>query len=513
MKRLALLLLTSLPFAGCFTDVPNLCDNGNCSPGDGGTSSGDAKADAPPAGCASGKDPKDDALCVTNDTGLFVDAAAAEGGDGTKERPLKTLGKAVEKAQAGKGVVFVCGAGPYVEGVNVTGRVSLFGGFTCGTWAHAGGKTEAAPAVGPALVAGKGATFLAQDFKWTAESAQGDGASSIAVFAKQAALLELVRNDVVAGTGSTGKEGDGGTAGNGGTMGGIPSGLTRGTGGVTDCGAGVTSTGGNGGDGNMTMGQAGVIGVSNPALYDELDASNTGAGGGGYKNPTAGDIALPGRNGKNGAASTAVGAAAATYGTLTETGFVSTTGTAGAGGNVGQGGGGGGGNAAIGGGGGGGGGCGGTGGKGGSGGGSSIAIASVASTVRLKATKLTTAAPGKGGIGGAGGGGGGGGGVGATTGLPGGDGGNGAGGNGGGGGTGGLSVGVLYMGAAPSVDGASVSNAPTGEYHVAPTVADNGGEGGGPGAKSTVRAGHDGNPGKAGDKGKSGVRAAVLKAD
>lgn len=496
----------------CGRDVNEICSYPNACTDDGGSSSGsDAQPDAPPAGCASGKDPKDDALCVTNDTGVFVDGAASEGGDGTKERPLKTLAKAVEKAQAGKGVVFVCGQGPYLEGVTATGRVSLFGGFTCGTWAHAGGKSEVAPAVGPALVAGKGATFLAQDFKWTAEAAQGDGASSIAVFAKEAALVELVRNDVVAGAGATGKGGDGGSEGKAGTAGDAPAGSNGGGGGTTDCGGGVTSKGGRGGDGSAAMGQAGGIGASTPANYDETNAAYTGLGGGGFANPTAGDIALPGRNGKNGAAGAAVGAAATSYGALADTGFKSTPGTAGGVGNVAQGGGGGGGGAVLGGSGAGGGGCGGTGGTGGGGGGASIAIASLSSTVRLKATKLTTAAPGAGGIGGPGGGGGNGG-AGATNGLPGGDGGNGAGGNGGGGGTGGVSVGVLYTGAPPTIEGASVPNAPNAEYHVGPSFSDNGGEGGGAGPMGT-RPGHPGNTGKPGDKGKSGVRAAVLKVD
>ena len=499
----------------CGRDVNEICSYPNACTDDGGSSSGsDAQPDAPPAGCASGKDPKDDALCVTNDTGVFVDGAAAEGGDGTKERPLKTLAKAVEKAQAGKGVVFVCGQGPYLEAVNATGRVSLFGGFTCGTGTHAGGKSEVAPAVGPALVAGKGATFLAQDLKWTAEAAQGDGASSIAVFAKEAALVELVRNDVVAGAGATGKGGDGGSEGKAGTMGNVPAGMTRGTGGVTDCGGGVTSTGGNGGDGNTIMAQGGALGSSVPGNYDEAIAAFSGAGGKGFGDPMPGDPAQPGRNGKNGAAGAAAGAAATSYGTLASTGFTSSAGTAGAAGNVGQGGGGGGGGASQGGGGGGGGGCGGTGGKGGEGGGASIAIASLSSTVRLKASKLSTAAPGSGGIGGIGGTGGAGGvlGNGNAGSGSGGDGGNGAGGNGGGGGTGGVSVGVLYTGSPPTIEGASVPNAPNAEYHVGPTVADNGGEGGGAGPMGT-RPGHPGNTGKPGDKGKSGVRAAVLKAD
>ncbi|NOU31562.1 MAG: hypothetical protein HOO96_26985, partial [Polyangiaceae bacterium] len=273
----AALAAASLPALSYGCSSVDCNSNGTCgnNPADSGAQS-DAQPDAPPAGCASGKDPKDDPVCVTNDTGLFVDATAADGGDGTKERPFKTLAKAIEKAQDGKGVVFVCGLGPYLEGVNVTGRVSLFGGFTCGSWAHAGGKSEAAPPVGPALIAGKGATFLAQDFKWTAEAAQGDGASSIAVFAREAALLELVRNDVVAGAGAPGKPGDGGTAGNAGTMGTIPVGMTRGTGGLTDCGGGVTSAGGDGGNGNGTLAQNGAAGDSTPKNYDETNVNFNG---------------------------------------------------------------------------------------------------------------------------------------------------------------------------------------------------------------------------------------------
>lgn len=510
-RSFGLLTLTAALLAACILP-PSECDFGGATCASASSGGLDAGGDAMPAGCASGKTVKEDPSCVTNDNGVFANASASPGGVGTKERPFNLLQDAIASAEKGKGVVFACSDVPFAESIVMSGRVTIYGGLTCSEWTPSTGKSEVKPfAKGPAVKVNPAAVVSLHDVVCSSRDADVSGESSVAIFTVRAGLLELVDSALVAGTGAVGASGADGATPARGTMGGTPNGAAGGAGGVTDCGGGVMSTGGAGGAGG-DPGQGGQQGRSTPASYDELGPAFTGLGGQGYGVLVAGDPATAGRGGKNGAASDTIGAGASSLGSLSEVGFRSSDGTVGGAGNVGQGGGGGGGggtDGTVGGGGGGGGGCGGSGGLGGSGGGSSIALLSFESSIKLNRTTLATSAPGAGGAGGAGGGGGGGG-VGSTTGATGGNGGNGAGGNGGGGGTGGSSVGVLYTGSAPSVDGTPVLELGTAPYHTAPAVPPNGGAAGAAGAPATVITTHQGNSGKAGAIGKAGTRAAIL---
>lgn len=85
---------------GCGSDAPDTLDASS--------DAGDSGSDAPPVSCPSGKEPKDDPTCVTNDVGVFVSATGNDANAGTKEKPLATLGAALTKAGgAGKGKIWL----------------------------------------------------------------------------------------------------------------------------------------------------------------------------------------------------------------------------------------------------------------------------------------------------------------------------------------------------------------------------------------------------------------------
>lgn len=503
-KLAAVASIAALPFAlsaACVTRVDGVCDFKNAC---GGDLDGSADALTPP-GCASGKDPKDDPLCVTDSKGVFVKAGAT-GGNGTKAKPFGTISEGLSKSSGRP--IFVC-EGTYAESLELKSAVSLYGGFDCATFAHAGKRSTLASPKPIAITVSSGAAVVLQDWNVVAADGALPGESSIALFANAAQSVQIARSELKAGAGKDGAPGEAGAAGQAGDVGKAPVGNTGGDPGIRDCGGGQSTKGGAGGavNGGPTY-SPGTVGTSVPAMYDESNAFNTGAGGKAYD----GTFAEPGRLGRNGASGADIGAAADADGEFSASGWRGTLGKTGGAGFLGQGGGGGGGGgtggAGGGGGGGGSGGCGGSGGVGGHGGGASIAVAVLNSSLSIADAKLIASLPGTGGTGGAGGGGGGGGGVGSVTGATGGDGGNGAGGNGGGGGTGGSSVGVLYKGKAPTISGALVADAPTAPYFTGVSVSDNGGPPGDPGPLATT-GGHVGNPGKPGLKGRSGFSAAV----
>ena len=118
------------------------------SSGDGGL--GSITAVPPPAACDLAADARDSLPCASDDFAVFVDANATAGGPGTKEAPLRSIGDGLLRAAStGRGRVYVCGAGPYVEHVTVapSSVARLIGGFACGAWTPAAGTSaEIAPA-------------------------------------------------------------------------------------------------------------------------------------------------------------------------------------------------------------------------------------------------------------------------------------------------------------------------------------------------------------------------------
>jgi hypothetical protein len=429
-----------------------------------------------PPGCVPSEDNKD----IDDDCGVFVSPQGSdEEGQGTKDKPYLTLGMALGKAVSDSKPVYACSAeGEGFDGaVNLTGDVTVYGGFDCAEWGYDPTKrprwTAPADAV-PLRVTGE-SNVAVYDMVIEARDAEKAGGSSIAVLVVgDKAEVTLERCDVTAGAGKAGapgvtpdtigpnNEGAAGAAGgngddgdgNAGTMANVCTAMNPavgGAGGQNQCGD-TDAAGGLGGTG--TNGNDGLAGQDGKPMPDGME------GTGGKPEDANGPCGFGqgGKAGQNGVS----GPGATGIGTLTEAGYLGVAGQNGQGpGTPGQGGGGGGGakkcannNAGPGGGGGGAGGCGGLAGTGGSSGGVSIGVVSLnAKAVTLRTVTVTTAKGGDGAKGangqpgGAGGNPGFAGGAGACIGGPGGAGGRGG---SGGGGLGGHSVGIAFKGAPPT---------------------------------------------------------------
>jgi hypothetical protein len=414
----------------------------------------------PPAGCDPAADPKDAPKCVVSDFGVFVDATTgADGNAGTKESPVKSITAALGKLGS-KTRVYIC-EGTYAEHVKLTNTVSLYGGFACDAWSYSGTKAKVAPTdKGLAIeLRGASAAVVLSDLEFTAKDASEPAESSIAAFIVNSAKVTLRRTAITAGKGGDGSDA---SAAAGFAPATAPDGTAGGAavnpGGQTPNPVCATSIGGAGGKDGAVNGAAGQVAVA------VFPAGNTGAGGTGGGSCATG-LGIDGSYGIAGAP----GPGAATVGTLDATGWKASDGVPGGAGGNGQGGGGGAQRLATGvGGSGGPGGCGGAGGTKGTAGGSSIALLVFESAVALEQSTLVAKDAGRGGNGAKGqkgqlgslNGGVANAGALACNGGVGGIGGSGGGG-GGGGGAGGLSVGVLYKGASPTVEGASTAAADT----------------------------------------------------
>ncbi|WP_394827594.1 DUF1565 domain-containing protein [Pendulispora albinea] len=415
-----------------------------------------------PGDCTLTQEPKDNPACVDDRVGIFVSPLGDDANPGTKAQPVRTLGKAIQLAND-KPRIYIC-EGEYNEAVTLDKAVSIFGGFTCGTWSFGKGATKlrAAPPAIPLKIDGirtiPGGTTIADLDIEAASAAHATtvaSGSSIAVFVTASGQVLFRRVRMTAGTGRRGVTLPTGKNYGDNAMdhpaGDAPSGVSGGRGGRVECTDKRSSEGGRGGSaaGGDTSGTRGSS-APNPIT----EPGRTGEGGTGGAACTAG---LPGANGERGS----IAWGAKTLGKLEPSGWTPASGEKGSNGLPGQGGGGGGATAGstLGGSGGGAGGCGGAGGPGGDGGGSSFALLVYQSPVTLESCSLLAADGGDGARGADGeaaqpgatrgpvslG----------TTGCQGGDGGNGASGGGGGGGAGGLSVGIAYVGPKPSRDPAT----------------------------------------------------------
>jgi len=450
--------------------------------GDGGV---DGHADvAIPPGCDDKAEPKDSPACVVSEFGVFVSSAGKPDAAGTKEDPVNSIGIGLSKLN-GKPRIYVCG-GTYNERVVLPSAVSIYGGFNCDGWAHTGAKpvvgTPSQP--GYALdVSNVNGAFEIADLEFVAANGNESFINSIAARFVQVPNATLRRVSLKAGDGANGEEGLEGASGE--TVkhtdpGGSPI-DPKGNPGSTptkQCrcpNAPTASTSGGSGGGFNGPGQPGGPDSILPSGPGGVD--NGGGGSAGCSTGKRGATPKP----------AAAGAVSVQYGALDDGTWVPARGGDGSVGIPGQGGGGGGGTADGQGGGGGCGGCGGFGGEGGGGGGASVVLLAIDSPVRLVATELSAARGGDGGAGGAGGPGGPGGTGGAGTELAcaGGAGGSGGAGGGGAGGPGGLSVGVLYRGAPPIDEGATIT----------PSTPGNGGAG------------------KSGNDGPTGLKAPIANID
>ena len=109
---------------------------GGAQGGSGGGEAGNAGAGGAPSECevTDGDDSLSLHPCLVNNApAFFVAPSGSDAASGTREAPLKTIGRAIALAaiDPSKAIVACAAATPYDEAVAITGSVRLYGGFSC----------------------------------------------------------------------------------------------------------------------------------------------------------------------------------------------------------------------------------------------------------------------------------------------------------------------------------------------------------------------------------------------
>ncbi|WP_437553444.1 hypothetical protein WME97_18435 [Sorangium sp. So ce367] len=353
--------------------------------------------------------------------GVFVAGIWGDGDDtnpGTKERPVRTLQRAVELARAARGRVFACADG-FFGPLALPSGVDLIGGFSCIDW-------KRMPRFAPSILQIRATDDIALTVvpASAGDTGTADGVSTIVdmrfqsggpigMLVQSGTVVEVIRSEVRTSYGWAGHDGEewGGlnraVDGPDGLYGGdacsadtVPGGPAV----VNPCDGGIPSVGGKGGDGLPDGAEDGDDGEPTPTP----DAAHAGRGGGG---DVPGIHCNGGNNGISGMYG-AVGTAGQGIGRITETGWEADWAGDGGRGMPGQGGGGGGGRrgelavcgvatkGGAGGGSGGVGGCGGRGGRGSENGHPTIGIVALHAKLTLRDSVVTTIDAGPGGDGG-----------------------------------------------------------------------------------------------------------------
>ena len=391
-----------------------------------GGEAGAAGSTAAPACVPTGKgDAPDDNFTDSNCDGIdgdkskavFVSPDGDDGGDGSFDAPVATVGKGVALAMEQGKAVYVCTA-DYAESVVVDAKpVSLFGGYDCADWSRGNARAKIAPAAGSALTLTNVTGVSVDRMAFVSADAATAGESSVAVIVAASTDVHFSHVQVDAGAGAPGVPGT-----------------------AVDAVASVAKRGASGQDSvscNAYLDGCKQAARKGGALSLSSCGQTTVRGGFGGKGatkltdppaPGAGFAGLPagltsGASGSSGHQGASGAPGPGGFGTLNASGYSpSNSGIDGAIGNVGESGGGGDGGLACnyydtnaveclgqlsfgngstwwgaGGGQGGYGGCGGLGGHGGGGGGASIAVLSINSKLSLSWASLSTAAGGDGG--------------------------------------------------------------------------------------------------------------------
>ncbi|WP_437757891.1 hypothetical protein [Sorangium sp. So ce1389] len=363
--------------------------------------------------------------------GVFVARRGDDASDGTREAPVRTLRRAVEKAAEPGGTrrVYAC-AEDFEEAVTLPSGVAIWGGRDCGaeawTWGGVASFTGIAPAPEqvPLVVEARqeSRTSVVFGVRLVAADAIRASGSSIGMIVREGAAVEVVSSEILAGNGADGADGEsapqgepwrapdgaGGQKGGDGCLADWTEGAPPA---VTVCEDGTTSIGGVGGDGDAAAGGDGYPGAPAPGP----GSIDNGEGGKGRPMTcTSGEKGGAGEPGANGVGGGTGLEEPLKYGTIDARGWQGFSGQSGQNGGIGQGGGGGGGVGPNGkcrpadpqggpsGGSGGGGGCGGAGGRGGGYGGGSIGIVALHAHVMVDKTDIITGDGGRGGNGGRG---------------------------------------------------------------------------------------------------------------
>ena len=161
-------------------------------------------------------DPGSNSTALGDDCAIFVAPTGDDASAGSKEKPLRTLGKAVLAAKgSGVGRVYAC-RGIYDEALVIPPGITLVGALDCyeGTWAPTDDKSViagAADKVAVRFLAGE--KIVLDGFKVVAANASAPGGSSIAAIAAPEASVDIRRSEISAGDGAVGVDGEDGVPG------------------------------------------------------------------------------------------------------------------------------------------------------------------------------------------------------------------------------------------------------------------------------------------------------------
>ena len=198
----------ALLWAGCGGDDFASPEGGFGGAGAGG--SGGESGSGGTGGTAPGCVPSVNVDPVEESCGVFVSSSlGAAGGDGSKDKPFKSIQSALAAAK-GKPIYVCAEDAAYDEKLVVTGAVRLYGGLDCkDDWKyHAAKPTRVAPAKGvPLTVSDVSGTVGIEDFEFEAADAAEDGASSVGAFVKGSSDVKMEHVRIAAGKGMKGADG------------------------------------------------------------------------------------------------------------------------------------------------------------------------------------------------------------------------------------------------------------------------------------------------------------------
>ncbi len=170
--------------------------------------------------CASNVCPPEPDCVECADELVFVDAAAEPGGDGTRARPFRRIGPALDLAEARGGAAVVVAVGRYEETIGLPDGVSIHGGFGP-EWRRGAGATEfrGVEPDGDQLTAVRAVDILrgaGLDQVTLTTVDGGPGVTTSGVLARRASALilhEVIARPGRGGDGQAGRDGAPGTAG------------------------------------------------------------------------------------------------------------------------------------------------------------------------------------------------------------------------------------------------------------------------------------------------------------
>ena len=152
--------------------------------GGGGTgATGGAGGDG--SACDTTKSPSEEACLVSEEFGIFVSPNGDDtSGDGTQDKPYKTLSKAVSEGGAQDKNVYACDdGGGYSETLTLDLSAldghGMYGGFDCTSWGYSTTSKAKLGGASVALSATGRHELVVEDFEVTAANASAAGESSL----------------------------------------------------------------------------------------------------------------------------------------------------------------------------------------------------------------------------------------------------------------------------------------------------------------------------------------------